>query len=84
MQKLTGNISSVSNWPQKTYLSNVHTEYIEALSVTLSQAQIMRYNLSAELMTNFVVAGRKRRSKLRKMNKAASEEGQTQRENVLI
>ena len=62
----------------------MHTEYIEALSVTLSQAQIMRYNLSAELMTHFVVAGRTRRSELRKMNKAASEEGQTQRENVLI
>ena len=84
LQKLTGNISSVSNWPQKTHLSNVHTEYIEAFFVTLSQADIMRYNLSAELMTHFVVAGWTRRSKLRKMNKAASDEGQTQREIVLI
>ena len=57
---------------------------LKAFFVTLSQAQIMRYNLSAELMTHFVVAGWTRRSKLRKMNKAASEERQTQRENVLI
>ena len=62
----------------------MHTEYIEAFFVTLSQADIMRYNLSAELMTHFVVAGWTRRSKLRKVNKAASEEGQTLREIVLI
>ena len=35
LQKLTGNISGVSNWHQKTHLSNVHTEFIEVFFLSL-------------------------------------------------